>query len=54
MKYFLLIIFIEFSLFFNSSAQIPEATSGFGNPLTGTFSNNGGYTFLEGAYYSGI
>ncbi len=53
MKFLLLIIFIEIILCFNSSAQVPEATSGFGNPLTGAFSNNGGYTFLEGAYYSG-
>ncbi|GJQ63770.1 MAG: hypothetical protein SCALA702_28230 [Melioribacteraceae bacterium] len=36
-----------------SIEEIPEATSGFDWPLVGSFSNNGGYTFLQYAYYPG-
>ncbi|MBI4914473.1 MAG: carboxypeptidase regulatory-like domain-containing protein [Acidobacteria bacterium] len=34
-------------------SQVPEATSGFTYPLPYTFSNNGGYSFLDSASYSG-
>lgn len=46
-------IFVNAIFLLNCHAQIPEATSGFSYPLTGAFSNNGGYSFLDAAYYSG-
>lgn len=42
---FIFIILFSMPTFIFS--QIPEATTGFRYPLNGTFSNNGGYQFLE-------
>lgn len=53
MKNIIITFMVLISLLGNSKSQIPEATSGFRYPLNGSFSNNGGYKFLDTAYYSG-
>lgn len=48
-----IILFFSSQLSFSNPLLVPEAVTGFGYPLIGNFSNNGGYSFLTPAYYSG-